>query len=44
MDSLIAHMFRILIKAIGCVSGVIKLYAEKHQLLSMMSKHSHLVV
>ena len=28
MDSLIAHMHRTLIKAFGCVTGVIEFYSE----------------
>ena len=43
MDSLIAHMHSTLIKAIGCVTGMIEFYAEKQQLPSMTSKRSHLV-
>ena len=43
MDSLIAHMHRTLIKAIGCMTGVKEFYAEKYQLQSMTSKRSHLV-
>ena len=34
----IFHMHTTLIKAIGCVTGLIKCYAEKHQLPSMTSK------
>ena len=37
MDSLIAHMHRKLIKAIGCLTGV-SFYAEKHQLWSLVVK------
>ena len=33
-------MHSALIKAIGCMSGVIESYAEKHQLPSMTSKCS----
>ena len=43
MASLISQMHITFIKAIGCVAGVIKLYAEKNPLPSMLSKHSHLV-
>ena len=43
MDSLIAHMHRTLIKAIGCVADVIAFYTDKHQLTSMTSNRSHLV-
>ena len=39
IDSLIAHMHSTLIKAIGCVTGVIELL----WLPSMTSKRSHLV-
>ena len=36
--SFASNMHSSLIKAIGCVTGVIEVYAEKHQLSSMTSK------
>ena len=43
MDSLTAHVHLTLIKLIGCVTCMIDCYAEKHQLPSITSKHSHLI-
>ena len=43
MTFFVTHMHRTLIKAIGCLTGVMNFFAEKHQLPSMTSKRSHLV-